>query len=399
VKKTTAKWLSLEDHTLIDVACGAFIANQLSTDPVWLLIIGAPSTAKTEILSALGKNDGALLISGFTKSTLVSGFPKKKNMPEPSLVARLHGKVLVVKEFSSILSMYSEEQQQVLSQLREIFDGHLHREFGNGKTVDFEGKAGLIGAVTPAYDKHHGVIGSLGDRFILYRHHNSKPEEAGLKSLRCQFGEEKKMRAELADAFIKFLSQFRPMPDVSFKDNLEMDKKIVSLATFCAHGRCAVERNRFDRTVEYIPEPEGPPRLAKQLKSIGAGIALAYGKGEIDQEVYTILRKIGLDLLESRRALILKHLWHEKITEFVGWQTTREIADAVELPSTSAKLILENLQLTGLLNRRLKLSGAKDDEDTEGRGRKPYEWQIRQAAENWIMASQVLDPMPGEVPF
>ena len=190
MKQTTRKWLTLEDETLIDVVCGAYIANQLSADPVWLLIIAPPSTAKTELLTAMGKSEGALLISGFTRSTLVSGLPKKKNIPEPSLVTRINGRTLVVKEFGSILSMHPEDQKIVLNQLREIYDGHLHREFGNGKIVYFIGKAGLIGAVTPAYDAHHGVIGSLGDRFILYRHHSPNPEEVGLKSLRGQFGQE-----------------------------------------------------------------------------------------------------------------------------------------------------------------------------------------------------------------
>jgi hypothetical protein len=396
VKETTTKWLTLEDEKLIDVVCAAFIANQLSADPVWLLVIGPPSTAKTEVLTAVGKSDGAMLISGFTRGTLVSGLPKKKNMPEPSLVTRLNGKTLIVKEFSSVLSMHSEDQKLVLSQLREVYDGSLRREFGNGKMVTFEGKTGFIGAVTPAYDRHHGVIGSLGDRFILYRHHSPKPEEAGLKSLRGQFGSEQKMRKELAESFSTFLSQFRPMPDISFQDNIEMDKKLVSLATFCAHGRCAVERDRFTRTIEYMPEPEAPPRLAKQLKALGVGVALAYGKDQTDEDIYSVIKKVGLDLLESRRAVILKYLWKEEVKEFVSWQTTREIADAVEIPSGSARYILEDLQLAGLLNRRLKLGSGKDDEDSEGRGRKPYEWQIKQAAEDWIIDSQVLD---SEVPF
>ena len=399
MKEITQKWLILEDETLIDVVVGAFIANQLSTDPVWLLVIAPPSTAKTEILTAVGRSEGALLISGFTRATLVSGLPKKKGMKEPSLVTRINGKTLVVKEFSSVLSMYSEEQAQVLTQLREIYDGHLYRSFGNGKEVLFEGKAGLIGACTPAWDRHHAVVGSLGDRFILYRHHSPDPEAAGLKSLKEQFGHEKIMREELANIYSEFLGQFRPMPDFQFINNDQVDFKISQLATFCAHGRCTVERDRYTQAISYIPESEGPPRMAKQLKSLGVGVALAHGKNEIDDAVYSIIKRVGMDLIESRRTILLKYLWSENLTEFVGWGTTRDIADACELPATSAKYILEDLQLAGLLNRRLKPSSGKDEEDEAGTGRKPYEWQIKQKAENWIKASDVMDDSKGKVPF
>jgi predicted ArsR family transcriptional regulator len=108
-----------------------------------------------------------------------------------------------------------------------------------------------------------------------------------------------------------------------------------------------------------------------------------------------------LDLLEKRRTIIIEHLWREKVLEFVGWQTTREVADGVGIPSGSAKQILEDLQLVGILNKRLELTGGKDEEDSEGRGRKPYQWQIRQAAENWIRDSGVLDDHHGgdRIPF
>ena len=138
--------------------------------------------------------------------------------------------------------------------------------------------------------------------------------------------------------------------------------------------------------------------MAKQLKSLGVGVALAHGKNQIDDDIYSIIKRVGLDLLESRRTILLKHLWAEKVTEFSGWMTTRDIADAVGIPTTSAKLILEDLQLAGILNRRLRLSSGKDEEDEDGKGRKPYEWQIKQRAENWMTESGVMDST-GEVPF
>jgi hypothetical protein len=39
----------------------------------------------------------------------------------------------------------------------------IPKAFGNGKVLAWEGHVGLLGAVTPVYDKHYSVIGSLGE--------------------------------------------------------------------------------------------------------------------------------------------------------------------------------------------------------------------------------------------
>ena len=60
---------------------------------------------------------------------------------------------------------------EMLDALREIYDGKWVRHLGTdgGKTLNWEGKLGLIFGCTEAYDSHYAVIGALGDQFLLYR--------------------------------------------------------------------------------------------------------------------------------------------------------------------------------------------------------------------------------------
>jgi len=44
------KWLYLPDPSPLHVALAVVIANRMDGDPVWLLLVGAPGSAKTEIL-------------------------------------------------------------------------------------------------------------------------------------------------------------------------------------------------------------------------------------------------------------------------------------------------------------------------------------------------------------
>lgn len=394
VKKVAKKWLDLKDDEVIDVVVGVYIANQLDTDPIWMILIGPPSSAKTELLRALGKNSGTEFVSSLTPATLVSGLIAKGKNPDPSLIYKLDNKLLVLKEFSSVLSIRSEAQQEILAQLREIYDGDYKKTFGNGKVVEWKGHVGLIAACTPAYDRHHAVIGSLGDRFLLFRHHNLNPIAMGRKAIKDQLGHETAMRNEFRDTFADFLSQFRPMKDFEFIENEKINEKLVYLSALCAHGRCAVERNRYDQTIEYIPEPEGPPRLAKQLKSLAVGIALAQGKKTIDNAVYQIIKKVGRDLIQSKRLVVFKHLWDNKAMEFFKeWQTTTEIADSVGIPGTSARLVLEDLQLAGLLNRQ-RGNSSGNDEPEDRKGRKPYSWQINELGDEYIANSGIFDGNP-----
>ena len=47
------EWLHLPDPAVVEVACGAVVANRVETfDPTWLLLIGAAGSGKTEALNA-----------------------------------------------------------------------------------------------------------------------------------------------------------------------------------------------------------------------------------------------------------------------------------------------------------------------------------------------------------
>ena len=52
LKEVFDKWLLLPDTHLLEVILAAIVANQLGGDPLWLLIVAPPSSAKTELIRA-----------------------------------------------------------------------------------------------------------------------------------------------------------------------------------------------------------------------------------------------------------------------------------------------------------------------------------------------------------
>ena len=132
------KYLLLDDYTVVDIILAVIIANLFKIDPLWMLITGASSTAKTELLQALDKLPISFFISDLTMNTLVSG---KKGA---SLLPRLDKKIIVMKDFTTILSKRPDDLKIIMGHLREVYDGKFVKSYGTGDTVNWTGHVGLL---------------------------------------------------------------------------------------------------------------------------------------------------------------------------------------------------------------------------------------------------------------
>src|SRR5262249_22004325 len=168
------RWLLLPDPTPIYAMLGAVAANLLPGDPVWLGLIGPPSSAKTELLNSISRLPFVAQAATLTVAGLLSGTPRTQRASgAKGGLLRQVGQfgILSLKDFGSILSMHTETRAELLAALREIYDGAWTRHLGSdgGRTLAWKGKVGLLFGATGVYDSHHGVIGALGDRFLLSR--------------------------------------------------------------------------------------------------------------------------------------------------------------------------------------------------------------------------------------
>jgi hypothetical protein len=197
-----------------------------------------------------------VFISTLTPSTLVSGHKRKNDKdgnlsPDPSLLPKLNNKLVLIKDFTSILSMRHENREEIISQLREAYDGQYSKMFGTGKQFNWKGKFGLLAASTPYYDSCYGVIGSMGDRFLLYRTESSNGFNMA-RQARLIVGQENQTRLEIQDAFHKFINQFNNFNPVEFEEHDEIIEKLLFLVNIVAHCRCPVKRD-YHKNVEYLP--------------------------------------------------------------------------------------------------------------------------------------------------
>lgn len=337
------RWLYLPDTGALDVVLGTIAANRLDGDPVWTLLVGPPGGGKSELLNAVSGLDDTHPAATLTEAALLSGTPKRETATDAKGgLLRVIGDrgIIVCKDFGSVLNMNRDARSAVLAALREVYDGAWTRHVGTdgGKSLSWNGRVGLLGGVTPTIDRHHSVMGAMGERFALYRLPDVDPDVQAREALNHS-GREREMRRELADAARATLETLTPPGERT----AEEEDQLVALATFVVRARSAVERDGYSREIELIPSPEVPTRLVIVLDRLLGGLdAIGCDRGHALQ----IVRKTALDSIPALRLAVLNTLFVDDDLD------TNVIAAAVRHPSTTTRRALEDLLAHGLVDRQ-----------------------------------------------
>lgn len=334
------RWLHLPDAGALDIVLGTIAANRLDGDPVWLLLVGPPGGGKSELLNSVAQLDDAHPAGTLTEAALLSGTPKKEHdaAAKGGLLRGIGEQgIIVCKDFGSVLSMNRDARAGVLAALREVFDGSWTRHVGTdgGKTLSWSGKVGLVGGCTPTIDRHHAVMGAMGERFTLYRLPDVDSDVQAREALR-HAGRERTMRKELAEAAraaVASLTQPRERTD-------EETDSLIALATFVVRARSAVERDGYSREIELVPGAEAPTRLVIVLDRLLAGLdSIGCERGQ----AFAIVTKAALDSIPALRLACLRAL------EQKGTLNTNEVAGEVRHPTSTTRRALEDLTAHGLV--------------------------------------------------
>ena len=358
LKHAIGDYLLVEDPDVLSVVFGAVAAHRFGMLPVWLMIVGASSSAKTAFLDLLSEMDGVYPLSDLTPQTFASGYhpePVKLKKGEvetdvpPQKFSLLEqftdSTILTMKDFTSVLEMHHDKRQAILAQLREIYDGQYDKPFGNGKVVNWRGRIGLLAGVTPVIDHHVKVMGMMGPRFLFFRPAQPKPEEQALQALTNNYGEQAITKATLAKQVAAFIEDLpNNKPDFS---NITLLHRLITVAHLVTTARSPVERSRDNREMEYVPEAEMPARFVQQLQSLALGVALVHGHEEVDEDDIRIVTRVALDAIPQPRRLALESLAALKN----GCGSLGQIQHSITRQSVSTtRRALEDLMILGVVD-------------------------------------------------
>jgi hypothetical protein len=343
--ETFRHWLSDGyDLAAIDATVATAAAGQLGGDPLWLMLISGSGGAKTETVSSLlGVN--AMLISTISSEAalLTATVPKKSTKDATGGILRQIGEkgLLVIKDFTSIMSMPWQTRSTVLSALREIHDGQWQRYVGvdGGRVLEWHGHLTIVAACTTAWDFAHAVVGSMGDRFILVRMDSENDDQRLLAAGQASrnLGHEQEMRAALQAAVRTVLAQAQPLNGFLLT-NTEATY-LNRLAMFVTRCRTAVEGNYRGEAVDSHAS-EHPGRFIKQLGQLLRG---AISIGLPRHEAFTLVRRCAFDSIPPFRLALLQVLNGQ------GQQTVGTLAAWLNKIYSTTKNHLDALALLGLV--------------------------------------------------
>lgn len=337
LQEVVTRWLAGLDPDALPVVLAAVAGHRLGGESPWLLVVGPPSSAKTELLRMLWALEDVFPLSELTARTFASGLEKEK---DPSLLKRLKEEILVLKDLTTVLELHREERQAILAQLREIYDGRFDKAWGTGKELHWEGRLGFIAGVTPVIDHYYSVMALLGPRFLQLRLSPPPRQEAAERAV-GNAGQEEVMRKELQAACRGFFAQVpRTPPEVPGP----VRRWLAGAADLVTRARSPVIRDGFRREVEYVPEPEVPARLARQLYALLQGLTLVAGRPEPGPEELRRTARVALDCVPAVRRRVLAAL-----AAAPSWLTTTQVANQVQQARTTVVRALEDLQALGLV--------------------------------------------------
>lgn len=368
---TFQKWLELEETDYIKVAFATLVSNKIPGDPVWLFIIGPPGASKTEVIrsfNGLAEIGKVYITSKLTPKSLISGWVSKKAKFDPSLMPKLDGKTLLIKDFTSILSMQRESREQVFSDLREAYDGYLDRDLGNLGHKGFFAHFSVIAGVTPIIDRYSSFQQHLGERFLKIRLKELDINPKIQKAIENEM-KQKEMREELTNAVKQLFRQEFNLKDV--KLSKEMKDHLVHLANFSGICRTTVSRDPYQQNIlTDIPEYEIGTRIGIQLAKLGRSLATIDNKQEVGSGEYEILKRVAKDTIPNKTRILIEFLYNHSRPV---WFTTEEVVEGVNVEERTCRRALDDLLVLNLVSKKT----------IKGRGN-PYGWRLTEKIESLL---------------
>ena len=139
-----------EDYNITAPVC-AFLGNFLAHEPDIIGVVQPSGSIKTELLRTFGdtENQYCYPISSVTEHTFVSGL--KDNFDTLPL---LQGRAIIIKDLTSLLSRKEDVRAAVFADFRELTDGYIGKEFGNGVKKEYHNiHSSILFGCTPAIER------------------------------------------------------------------------------------------------------------------------------------------------------------------------------------------------------------------------------------------------------
>lgn len=349
--------------TLPDELIKAVLAVSISVklklpSSLWLMVIGVPSSAKTDLVNFLRKIGFVYFVDTLTQNPFASGYVAPEGKKSYDMLPEVNNKCFIVKDYTTIFSLSSETVKKLLGELVSIYDGQFKKFSPTRGLQEYKTNFSHIGCITPsALNKHTNYMNIIGPRFLFYRI-PKLDEEKSKKGFEIAWQDDRKQRlSKIEKQVAGFLSTVTKKLE---EDNVEIDfanedikKSLEELATFTSKSRGIVItheqsfKDDEDKNVTYTEvidwQIEEPWRAFQQLKGLAIALSIINQTYKISEDEINILEKIVLSSMPVQRAEVLECFKKQDAL------TARELSQLTKKSTRTCQRLLKELEFLGIL--------------------------------------------------
>ena len=315
-KECIAKHFIITDWQAIDIVVAAAVSHKLGGEMLWLRVIGASGSGKTEILRTLYNQIGYVeTLETLTPSAIRRGFkPMRRNketdklesiLDQPTLIQRINGHLVITKELAPLMTRQHEARLEIFGLLRSLHDGELDADYGSleghvHQKCCFDWILGTTGQV----DSENQLEMQLGSRFTDMRWDMPDNIEDAIIKAVDNMDSIDPIRDELSDIMASIIARADKLAAKRFTNEYMKSENKEGFAKLCrilAVLRTPVVRDRHNRDIVDEPLPESGTRIGQSFAKIAKGL---YMLGIDNINPYLV--RMAWDGLPRTRRIVLK---------------------------------------------------------------------------------------------
>ena len=365
VKQKEQQWKEIEeflntayyepDTEAVKICLASYVAHlNLTQNPVWMFLLGAPGSGKTEIaIRSLSYLPNVHEVGDLSVNSLISGFGKG----DSGILHNLDkgSGYLTFPDFTTFLNKRPDDRGIIQGQLRSIYDGKWSKKVGTHDDIlKWKGKVSILAACTPGLEERWGVNHDLGERFMYLRWR--EPRDAKATLLHAVNGLTK--REGNYRTFRRLIREYVDVKTLGTSNEIFSkqiaDTRVPDIALLVAKLRTSIKRDLYSKQITSIEATEVPTRITFAMWAICTASGLLDRRNSLNFKDLRLAYRLGLDSLSSRRWKILEYVAKQKHGEC----PLVDVREALSIPKTTFKQILEELLALKLI-RIYKLADEK----------------------------------------
>lgn len=330
--------------------------------PLWLLIVGVPSSGKTEIVSLFRGLSRVYFLDSMTQNPFSSGYKAQKGERTYDLLPLLNDKCLIIKDMTTLFSLNEDTVKKLLGEMTSIFDGIFEKFSPTRGHVAYSSLFSTIGCITPsALNQHQRYLSMIGPRFVFFRIPRLT-DEVKSRGFAVAWNKNSRVRVmksllEKSQAYIA--SVINKSPDLFEITEKETQETLDRLAEFMASSRGVVISQPYtfknddgkEITAYDVQEVqcEEPWRAHHQLKNLAICMALIDGRDHLIPEDLEILKYIVLSSMPVERAEVLDFVIRNPDV------SAGDLSEKIDKSRRTCQRLLKELEALGIITADLSL--------------------------------------------